>query len=648
MELQIYYQLTKHIKFEYIKYGFEPSVNIRCLPLTACIVLYHNIDPNKIITAFEENRNMYDVYKVNKNLNEIEFQCFDHIQMQFLLRYVIGYKLKELDINNGLNIIVGYLKDFVRYELLEFNPPIKCKYDQVNDSMLIISKDELLPYLNDENINYAKNKLINASDDWYLYDLKYHPIFKDVMQFENKQNELMKQHATISVIHTMRNKQVSNTENRLYPKTTENQNIRNSIQDAKSVKRIMQILDERSNDIIDESVYSKALQKCNALHNRDYRVINKIMDMMLLNFNVKYSIVVFNIFFNSMSFCDEPLKCIEFVDFVINGKKSNGIIPDKTTFPVLLKSVRKQGLYKFADRYLKIMKGKFNMKPCLVTYTEMLCVYSRSYQNYKAIQLFEEYRQRDDLDQQNETIHGAYLNVFSRMGDIKEMENVIHMMKNKNISMTNPVILSDIMRTYVVAGKPRKCIKIYNYIINNKNIEIQPSHLSLTNIAMTQLIHCETVSEQEKYQLFDDINDILDNKFAAYGYKVSPVDIVPLFDAAIGLYCNKEPIKIINLFEKLLNKQLIGYTTFDGVNGDNALDLHGFYPPTAQFILRYVFVFKLNELLLTMDESNDFIIITGKGKHTSKKKGILKQIVMDELLSFDPPMKFKNMAKDTG
>ena len=83
----------------------------------------------------------------------------------------------------------------------------------------------------------------------------------------------------------------------------------------------------------DESVYSKALQQCNKLCNRDYRIINKIMDMMLLNSKVKPSIVVFNVSFNSMSYCDQPLECRKYVDIVINKNGLNGdIIPDRITF----------------------------------------------------------------------------------------------------------------------------------------------------------------------------------------------------------------------------------------------------------------------------------------------------------------------------
>ncbi len=93
-------------------------------------------------------------------------------------------------------------------------------------------------------------------------------------------------------------------------------------------------------------------------------------------------------------------------------------------------SVRKQGLHKYAEMYLQIMKDKFEMQPCVVTYTEMLCCYAKSFQKEKAMQLFAEYQQRSNgLAQKNETIYGAYLNVFGRLGDIEGMERVINEME---------------------------------------------------------------------------------------------------------------------------------------------------------------------------------------------------------------------------
>ena len=91
-----------------------------------------------------------------------------------------------------------------------------------------------------------------------------------------------------------------------------------------------------------------------------------------------------------------------------------------------------------------------------------------------------------------------------------EMEILKEWKMNKLIKDTKPefmnhIIYSDIMRTYVVAGKPRKCIEIYKECIADPDFKIDPSHLSLVCIAMSHLIHCKTVDKKEKYQLYQEI-----------------------------------------------------------------------------------------------------------------------------------------------
>ena len=663
-KFKLYCNLIRHNNTEYSKYGYTPDEIAASIHLSACISLYHNEDPTKIVEIFEQyqslnKENNFKYIKQNNGYNMIDLHDFQYLTAQFLLRYIIGYKLNEFDLfeKNDLYIIVGKgkhnnsagitykygLKEFVKDELSTFDPPIKCEAHRSNLGVLVIPKEQLLPYLNN-NTNYATEKLTNPSNDWYFDDQRD----KNVGDMEQNKNTLIEQHSMNTLIQQRNAKNIdSDGLSRIYPKSEKNQNIRNSLARAKSVKDVLKTLENKDDYIEDESVYSKALQQCKKLNNRDHRIINKIMDMMLLNPKVTPNIIVFNVFFNAMSFCDEPLQCKKYVDIVLNGNKYNGITPDHVTFTTLIKSCRNQGYARIAENYLKIMKGRFNMKPCLFTYTEMLAVYARSFEKDKAIKIFNEYLSRKDLEP-HQPLYGAYLNVFSRNGDIQGMEKVIQMIKDTNPEFMSSIIYSNIMRTFVVAGKPRKCLQVYGEVLNNPDLEIEASHLSLACIAMSHLIHCKTVDKQEKYELYAQINDIMDNKYSDYGYTVSSVEIKPLFEACIGLYCNEDPIKIVELFESLLKRKLIGYTKFDNLYGDNALDLHGFHQSTAQFILRYVIGYKLKELLSIMDESNDFVIIVGKGKHSGDNKGILKQFIMNELSSFDPPIKYKKYSKDAG
>ena len=56
-KLKIYHDLIKHHN-EYAKYGYSPDANAASIHLSACITLYHNIDPSKIISIFEEYQSL--------------------------------------------------------------------------------------------------------------------------------------------------------------------------------------------------------------------------------------------------------------------------------------------------------------------------------------------------------------------------------------------------------------------------------------------------------------------------------------------------------------------------------------------------------------------------------------------------------------
>ena len=178
-KLKMYNLLIAHNK-EYFR--LLPASMAAESQLRGCIALYHDVDPMKIVELFEEfvSKNILQ-YKLNAN--QIDVHSLHHIHVQFLLRYIIGCKLHEFDLDHadGLSIIVGKdryskiagieykynIKQFVRDELLTFEPSIKCKVDSSNAGRLIIPKTDLLPYI--DNIdNCARNKLTNVSNDWYL------------------------------------------------------------------------------------------------------------------------------------------------------------------------------------------------------------------------------------------------------------------------------------------------------------------------------------------------------------------------------------------------------------------------------------------------------------------------------------------------
>eukprot|EP01084_Bolivina_argentea_P101103 181330_1 len=157
------------------------------IQLFAAIALYHDVNPMEIVKIFEqmvENNNIGYTSR-NKQQFAIDLHLFLPLHAQFILRYLIGFKLKEifyLSKSHKVIMITGKgkhaegtsneqysLQTFVQQELLRYNPPIKAIPSVTNTGQLEIEKSELLPYLHDET-NFAKNKLLQPSTDWYWDD----------------------------------------------------------------------------------------------------------------------------------------------------------------------------------------------------------------------------------------------------------------------------------------------------------------------------------------------------------------------------------------------------------------------------------------------------------------------------------------------
>eukprot|EP01083_Nonionella_stella_P058831 154042_1 len=167
---------TVHRKLKMHGITITPTLAFSHLSGAVCFYRYH--DPMK---AVEVLRTLVDNqlirYKERKNM--IDLHHFPKIEAQFILRYIIGFELKDLlSESDALYLIVGYgkhavkreqLKQFVIQDLLRYDPPIAATSDPTNAGRLVIEKCELSPYLNNE-MNYAKQRLTNPSNDWYWDD----------------------------------------------------------------------------------------------------------------------------------------------------------------------------------------------------------------------------------------------------------------------------------------------------------------------------------------------------------------------------------------------------------------------------------------------------------------------------------------------
>lgn len=181
----IYWRIWKTIYEELPSYGLYMDYKIVETQLDGLIFLCAHQDPRIIVSEFEEMVQKghigYQSFDDETQQTVVDLHCFQPWTAQFVIRYVIGIKLRDTLSSDGrLRVIVGTgkhregkgrnkakLRDFIVKELSSWDPPVAAHSPQTNRGKLVIEKKDLEPYLQSER-NYARQKLTEPSSDWYV------------------------------------------------------------------------------------------------------------------------------------------------------------------------------------------------------------------------------------------------------------------------------------------------------------------------------------------------------------------------------------------------------------------------------------------------------------------------------------------------
>eukprot|EP00483_Globobulimina_turgida_P005665 UN05675 len=111
-----------------------------------------------------------------------------------------------------------------------------------------------------------------------------------------------------------------------------------------------------------------------------------------------------------------------------------------------------------------------------------------------------------------------------------------------------------------------------------------------------------------------------------------------LMYGTIGFFGSRKSMKIMQLFEFLVEKKIIYFMVNDYFNAPS-IDLHKLQWCVIQWLLDYAFRFKLDEILEKCP--NGLVLIVGRGNHSVIKNigdSVLKKFVRNELESYTPPI----------
>eukprot|EP01084_Bolivina_argentea_P029353 54475_1 len=482
----------------------------------------------------------------------------------------------------------------------------------------------------------------------------------------------------INHLHKMHSKSISNygenhsaktLRNQRVFKTKENKKLRDEQQTISPAKRatnidnptiqlirncrhhdVVQLVQEHYAQIKDASTFTIAMKTQNPKDFNGVEHIIKLMDLMLSS-KLPLNVVAFGVFFNFMYIADMPEISKKYFDLMVNNYD---ITPDYKVFPILIKGCRSQGKFQLAKEYWNLMKFEYNIVPSnSYIYTEMIlvCAASGEFETGKII--FEEYLARlTATDVTALPYNIVTFDVFlGLLADAKDEMNINHTLKllSNYEPVWNKVTMTHVMKAFLKLSKPKQSIEELR-----KWME-KGGHPSVTSIYLKCVAFCHIMAFDDhvrnNWKLKEHYFKLLRRTISAgldnYQTVTTRVFFSLELKGAILLYYNKNPTKIVDVFESLVVKKKMEYCRYDGLTQTMAIDLHDFDFDVAQFLLRYCIGYKLNDIKL-MSNSDHLVLIVGKSKHNARNKLTMRQFVQDELLKYDPPISCKTHVKDFG
>lgn len=396
------------------------------------------------------------------------------------------------------------------------------------------------------------------------------------------------------------------------------------------------------------------MKSCYNFNKLDPRSVHRIF-VLLQDSTIELTVFHFNTFFNYI--IDSPLLCCRYFNEMT---KKRLLVPNIATFNALIKGCLSQSRYRLATKYWYLMKDKYKIQPNNLIYQDMISIYSKSDKLDRIDKLFTEYLMKlnkQELRADARTFR-CYFRAFSFRGDTKKMKSILKVMNEYKVSPNS--LISDIMNGYLNANKPQKSIEIFNKYINKPEMSDNMTSLFIMKCkALNQMIKNESHFDT-KQELYKELENLIFHQYKDYGIKILDGHIAIILEAVINVYNERDPDKIMHVFKSFKDKNLICYKSYEKDKDCNALDLHPLRNWNVQkFVLRYVIEKELNEFISL---NGTLHIIVGKGIHSIGEKnrkrlrirekmiecGSLSQGVIEELLSYKPPIRCKYDENNVG
>ena len=410
---------------------------------------------------------------------------------------------------------------------------------------------------------------------------------------------------------------------------------------ASDSKAIVQIMEQHHPHIQHAALYGKAMQKCNVL--RNWHSVQLIMRMMLSNPNVAPQCTEFHVFMNSMARSNVPSAMEIVISCFHSMITTHRLIPDRITFGILLKCLTKRCKYHEAVQCWNLMTHRFGLEPDVVLFTQMITVCSRARQSIAAKSYFDEYLNeiRRGALPPNISVFNAYFNVCAEDGDLDEMRCALRTLRTFSGLFIDHFSIIAVMKCCLNASKYTKCLRVLDKWLEDGQRDCTESMMHIKCYSLCQLIRSAEGGAKRKHKLYSRLKHTIYAELKQFGLAITPIFGKTHLEAAISVFGEEGWSETVAVFEGLMEQQLIGYLVFDGNVGKMVIDLHGLRLVEAQFVLRYLFRHRLDEVARSCDGDGNVYMVVGRGKHSpgmDHEKGRLRQFVIEELASWSTPI----------
>ena len=411
--------------------------------------------------------------------------------------------------------------------------------------------------------------------------------------------------------------------------------IMSQLSKTKSSDEVFAIIQSNWYQITRPGVYSLAFKLC--IRYKDYLMTQKIMDFLIYS-KVEPTIYQFTQFFNAMALSDASPKITD--EYFQRMRNEHHIIPDTHLFCVLIKMCRKEQMYKLAEAYWTSMQKEYKIAPTSWLYTEMISVYAAADKRKRAKKLFYQFYeklQKQEVKFDVTTFH-AFLNVFTRSGDTKGMEEEAFKVIDEQKIAWNKLFVTEIMNGYINASKPEKAIEIlHEWMKKTDKSKREKGMEPLLELKCKAL--CDVMKNDEnirndkgkKLEIYRDIEYIMKGlmeKRSTFSLNHAKT----LLTASILMYYDNDPGEMIKVFERLVNDGFIGYKFQEH---EHVIALHFFDLLQIRFVLRYV-------IGNIKDIDRGLVLIVEAGGQS------VKDFVIEELLKYRPPIHCKEDPNNSG